>query len=443
MILIIGYKVLSVDDGYEYEAPKIEYSEEERQHILKKEITAPIILWWTPFTGEPGRYRTCGTVQCFFTINRLYKDHPKTKVLLFYGTDMKVNDLPLPRHPHEEWGLLHEESPKNNFLFSHREMMLVFNHTCTFRRESDYPITTQYLESLEWLESTKYMVTTSKKNEYLSELAPLIYTHSDCDVPSDRDNLVRRIMEHMRVDSYGLCVHNKDLPKHLVDPIQGMEHEDFYQLNAKYKFSFSFENAICNDYITEKLWRPLMLGSVPVVMGSPRVRDYLPDNHSAIIVDDFKSVEELVNFLKFLNENDEEYEKYLQWKRTGITNKVLLDIMKNRDFGIKDTWKSGQQNFIEGFECFVCKRIHENTQRLENEEETLHFQADENHYGCPAPQKFDKFGNKVPHTYWHYEWYQKLHQAKAMKYFVDNNLSYSQEKFQEKIKEFHSDGSYF
>ena len=53
--------------------------------------------------------------------------------LLFYGTDFETADLPLPRSTHQEWGLLHEESPKNNYLFSHKEIVEMFNHTSTFR----------------------------------------------------------------------------------------------------------------------------------------------------------------------------------------------------------------------------------------------------------------------------------------------------------------------
>ena len=33
----------------------------------------------------------------------------------------------------------------------------------------------------------------------------------------------------------------------------------------KYLFAFAFENQNCPDYITEKLFRPLMAGSVPIV----------------------------------------------------------------------------------------------------------------------------------------------------------------------------------
>jgi hypothetical protein len=41
---------------------------------------------------------------------------------------------------------------------------------------------------------------------------------------------------------------------------------------AKYKFVIAFENGICDDYITEKLWRPLFTGTVPIYLGSPSVQ---------------------------------------------------------------------------------------------------------------------------------------------------------------------------
>ena len=31
--------------------------------------------------------------------------------------------------------------------------------------------------------------------------------------PSDRDIYVKALMEHIKVDSYGSCLHNKDLPE--------------------------------------------------------------------------------------------------------------------------------------------------------------------------------------------------------------------------------------
>ena len=57
---------------------------------------------------------------------------------------------------------------------------------------------------------------------------------------------------------------------------------------------------------------------VPIVMGGRR-EDYdrIAPPHSYIHVEDFKSVEELAQFLKKLDKNDALYNKYFQWKGTG------------------------------------------------------------------------------------------------------------------------------
>jgi hypothetical protein len=58
----------------------------------------------------------------------------------------------------------------------------------------------------------------------------------------------------------------------LADAMESMNSDEFLHFVARYKFTLSFENAVCDDYITEKLWRPLVVGSVPIYMGSPSVR---------------------------------------------------------------------------------------------------------------------------------------------------------------------------
>ncbi|OBS78032.1 hypothetical protein A6R68_19579, partial [Neotoma lepida] len=44
----------------------------------------PIVLWWSPLTGETGRLGQCGADACFFTINRTFQHHHMTKAFLFY-----------------------------------------------------------------------------------------------------------------------------------------------------------------------------------------------------------------------------------------------------------------------------------------------------------------------------------------------------------------------
>lgn len=220
----------------------------------------PIMLWWSPLTGENGRLGQCGADACFFTINRTYLHHHRTKAFLFYGTDFSIDSLPLPRKAHHDWALFHEESPKNNYKLFHQPVITLFNYTATFSRHSHLPLTTQYLEGTEVLTSLRYLVPLRSKNHLRKSLAPLVYVQSDCDPPSDRDTYVRELMTYIEVDSYGECLRNKPLPPRLSNPAS-MDTDGFYRILAQYKFILAFENAVCDDYITEKFWRPLKLGS--------------------------------------------------------------------------------------------------------------------------------------------------------------------------------------
>ena len=57
-------------------------------------VTDPIIIWWTPFTGEKGRSKMCGKVKCFFTVDRHYQNHPQTKV----GPSAVCANIHIPGH---------------------------------------------------------------------------------------------------------------------------------------------------------------------------------------------------------------------------------------------------------------------------------------------------------------------------------------------------------
>lgn len=48
----------------------------------------PILLWWSPLTGETGRLGQCGEDVCFFTINKNYQHNQMTRAFLFYGKDL-------------------------------------------------------------------------------------------------------------------------------------------------------------------------------------------------------------------------------------------------------------------------------------------------------------------------------------------------------------------
>ena len=69
----------------------------------------------------------------------------------------------------------------------------------------------------------------------------------------------------------------------------------------EHKFYLSFENSVCRDYITEKIY--LRLGKVlPVVLKRSTYSGFIPDD-AFIAADDFKCPEDLAKHLKCLGSN--------------------------------------------------------------------------------------------------------------------------------------------
>lgn len=66
---------------------------------------------------------------------------------LFYGSNINITDLPLPRK-NKFWALFHEESVKNTPILSSKYMISLFNFTSTFSRYSHLPLTTLHLENI-------------------------------------------------------------------------------------------------------------------------------------------------------------------------------------------------------------------------------------------------------------------------------------------------------
>ncbi|UJR23117.1 hypothetical protein I4U23_026138 [Adineta vaga] len=382
-------------------------NDKDETYFADRNLKAPILVWWTPFTYDTGSYIRCGDgTRCFISNIRKYRDNQDFSAFLYYGTDIHLYDLPLPRSSHEQWGLLHEESPKNNYIFSFESIMQMFNHTATFKRHSDVPLTTQWLASMDDILDQTYVIDVKKKTKLQQDFdfAPIIYIQSDCNTPSDRDLYIKELMKYIRIDSYGTCLHNKDLSPNLRNPVETMEHTDILELVGKYKFALAFENAICTDYITEKFWRPLKVGTIPIVYGSDQFHDFLPDDHSAISLLDFAAPIELADYLHQLNKNDTLYDFYRQFKFTRtISNKTLLArTMSERTWGIHNDRIRG--NFINKFECTVCERVHKTRQ-----DSAIKYQAKFEDYGCPPPTTFDETAQRVERSGNWYRTYEFTH----------------------------------
>lgn len=128
---------------------------------------------------------------------------------------------------------------------------------------------------------------------------------SNCQTNSRRESLVRNLSQFIAVDVYGSCGNGS----HRCPNRSECDH----MLSRYYRFYLSFENSLCLDYVTEKLYRPLSHNTVPVVYGGSNYSFYLPKG-SYIDARHYKSPEALANYLNHLMINDTLYSSYFRWK---------------------------------------------------------------------------------------------------------------------------------
>jgi hypothetical protein len=87
----------------------------------------------------------------------------------------------------------------------------------------------------------------------------------------------------------------------------------FKKVAREYKFYLSAESMYCDEYITEKMYRPLSSFIVPIAIGGANYSAILP-KHSIIDVRDFNSPKDLAKYLQYLDKNDNKYLEYFDWK---------------------------------------------------------------------------------------------------------------------------------
>ncbi|XP_076804674.1 4-galactosyl-N-acetylglucosaminide 3-alpha-L-fucosyltransferase 9-like [Clavelina lepadiformis] len=209
-----------------------------------------------------------------------------------------------------------------------------FNWTSTLRRDSDV-IDRKWDrgEMLRQLPKGKKVVDDiiKEKNKLAVCDGLESFEISACDGKKGQRRRLEYAMEldkaGIKFSRYGNCFEkSRSLPKVAENPAA--------VAIRNHKFYFAFENSLhCKDYITEKVWKnSLENGVVPIVWG-PTKEDILSvaPLDSFIFAEDFESPAELAKYLKFLDENDEEYRKYFKWREDEtMTDERMVEMIKER-----------------------------------------------------------------------------------------------------------------
>ena len=181
----------------------------------------------------------------------------------------------------------------------------------TYRRDSDIVVPSGEVYKKAIAESPY-----QPKVPFANKTRSAAWIVSNCHATSRREHYVEKLRRYIDVDVYGACGSMPGCGRN--------EDSDCRQkIASKYKFYLSFENSLCQDYVTEKLFRALSTEIVPIVYGGTNYsRDAPP--HSVINVEDYSSPKELARYLRRLASNETDYNAYFEWKSTyGVRSKEV------------------------------------------------------------------------------------------------------------------------
>jgi hypothetical protein len=263
---------------------------------------APLLLDYTSFFGrDPPAAFTEGTA---WTRDR--RRLPEAGIVLFHFPDLNLRHLRAARkYPGQLWVGWTMESTIHYPRARDPALLALFDIVALCDRRSDLWLT--YVPTLAELKSAMAAPLPDK-----TEAAPLVMFQSSSFDRSGRNAYAAKLTEHIPIDSFGKFLNNRPLGS----PDAGSLTKR--GVISRYRFCIAFENAIEFDYVTEKLYDPLLAGTVPIYRGAPNVEDFAPGADSFIDADRFRSPKDLAAYLLHLSRNPAEYERHFAWRHRPL-----------------------------------------------------------------------------------------------------------------------------
>jgi hypothetical protein len=196
------------------------------------------------------------------------------------------------------WVAWSMECEQNYPLLLDPRFMGCFDLTMSYRLDSDIPVPyARGYEECDFRRPPGVKVSEPLVTSFISSSANR----------SGRREYVRELAGLLPMDSYGRFLRNRTLT-----PDQGRRTK--LQTISRYKFTLAFENAVGEDYVTEKFYDPLLAGSVPVYLGAPNIEDFAPGDRCFVNAADFPHPGALAEYLSELGNNQEAYRAFFAWK---------------------------------------------------------------------------------------------------------------------------------
>ena len=195
-----------------------------------------------------------------------------------------------------------ENAPINSALFKYR---------MTFRKETGENFNFQnffyYPYFREEAESNYSVEFLALKNRKKDKHINFIYSNSKASL---RNSYFQYLSRSFDIDSFGRHMNNMGLlenQNHLTVHSRTIE-----KLNiiSRYKFTIAFENSFGDGYISEKIWEPLCVNSIPIYFGHKSVFEYFNKN-KIIYISDKNDFQKSISIIKEIDSSESMYKQYL------------------------------------------------------------------------------------------------------------------------------------
>ena len=174
-----------------------------------------------------------------------------------------------------------------------------------------------------------------------------------------RFKYVQWLKKYIPVDIFGECGPKSCGKNKNMGHLYSLDEDPcFNMVNRNYRFYIAFENAICKDYVTEKVFNSLQLNTIPLLLGGANYTKLLPPN-SFINVGDFNNPEHLAEYLYTLLRNQTLFDSYFKWRphyniHTFMSipdNCALCDLLSSGQLDTPKVYKDMFSWLVKDAEC--------------------------------------------------------------------------------------------
>lgn len=255
---------------------------------------------------------------------------PTADAVIFQGNRMPDNP-PQRHHTNQVYVFASIESPLHLMINPGKDTWInAINWTMTYRLDSDIPYKYGEIKLKSNMSEKSSDTIKNFVDIYRKKTKEVAWFVSDCVTESLREKYVKTLQKYINVDIYGKCGHYHNCTKEEGEKcLQQIAHD--------YKFYLSFENSICNDYMTEKVFTWFDQDIINVVRGARRYSKLLPNN-TYINAHHFQSATMLAKYLQTVSQSEQRYAKYLQIKDKYTTEPL-------------------QSQYRNAY-CDLCERLH-------------------------------------------------------------------------------------